>query len=115
MGRIAEGWRDYRDRSSIQTFAGADLEGLPEISDLLSGKANGVGTGWERPPLSLLIYLDGDGVKFCFSAQEFPMQLWGSCSTLKDGLLGIEESLCRGHCEWKKKKSSDNGFTSHRK
>jgi hypothetical protein len=60
------------------------------------------------------MYLDGDLVKFCFTAKEFPMQLWGSFPSLKEGLLGLEEALCRGHCDWRKKKAEDNGFTHRR-
>lgn len=113
MGRVAESWRDYRDRESIQTFTGIDREKFPEIAALLCGQANSVGTGWERPPLSLLLYLEGDGCKYCFSSKRFPMQLWGSCGALRDGLDPLEESLCRGHCDWRKKNEKQEGY-SHR-
>lgn len=114
MSRIAEGWREIRKRSAIQVFGGGDHEGLPEITDLLSGKANATGTAWERPPLSLLIYLEGDLVKFCFSTKDFPAQLWGSFCSIKEGLLGLEEALCKGRCDWRQKNESDNGFTHRR-
>jgi len=115
MGRVSEGWRDIRDRKSVQVFGAADREGLPEVSELLCGKPNTTGTGWERPPLSVRLYLQGDQVFFCFSAEGFEAQLWGSYSSLKGELLGLEEALCRGHCDWRKKKESDNGFTGHRR
>jgi hypothetical protein len=115
MSKVVDGWRDYRDRSSVQEFPGADHEGLPEISALLCGKADASKTGWERPPLSLLLFLDGQQLTFCFSKEDFAMQLWGGCASLKDGLLGVEEALCRENCQWKKKKSYDNGFTSHKR
>jgi hypothetical protein len=111
MGKIAETWRDVRNRSAVQTFASADRETLTEVSELMCGKPNVAGTGWERPPLSLLLYLEADLVKFCFSSKEFSVQLWGSVRSLKDGLLAIEEALCREHCEWKQKKEYENGFT----
>lgn len=114
MGSVANGWRDIRSRSSVQTFGAADTEGMPEISALMTGQVNATGTGWERPPLSLLIYLEGNLVKFCFSSKEFKAQLWGSCPSLKDGLLGIEEALCRGHCDWRAKHEEQNGFTHRR-
>lgn len=115
MSKVLDGWRDYRDRSSIQTFGAAPREALPELSALLEGKANAQGTGWERPPLSLRLYLDGDLVRFCFSSLEFPMQLWGSVKSLDAGLLAVEEALCRENCDWRKNHSYANGFTQHRK
>ena len=114
MAKVSESWRDARNRSAIQTFTAADREGMPEISELLCGKPNATGTGWERPPLSLLLYLEGNLVKFCFSSKEFGYKLWGTCSSLKDGLLAVEEALCREHCEWKVSKEHENGFTSRR-
>jgi len=111
MGKISESWRDARNRSAVQTFAAADKEGMPEVSDLLCGKSNTTGTGWERPPLSLLLYLEGNLVKFCFSSKDFGYKLWGTIPRLSDGLLGVEEALCREHCEWKSNAEHKNGYT----
>jgi hypothetical protein len=111
LSRIADRWRECADRNSVQQFTGGDVEGLPEITDLLSGKANTAGTGWDRPPLSLLLYLEGSTVKFCFSSKAFPKQLWGSFASLKEGLLGVEQALCKEHCDWRIKAESKNGFT----
>jgi len=115
MSKVSDGWREYRDRSTVQTFTAAPREALPELSDLLCGKPNSLGTGWERPPLSLRLYLDGDLVRFCFSSLEFPMQLWGSVKSLDAGLLAIEEALCREHCDWRKNHSFQNGYAHVRK
>lgn len=115
MSKATDGWRDVRSRNAIQVFSGADHEQLTEISALLCGQANSVGTGWDRPPLTLCVYLDGDLVKFCFSSKDFDRTLWGSCQSLHDGFLAIEEALCRGHFEWKQAKKYDNGFTHVRK
>lgn len=114
MSKVADGWRSYRDRTSVQTFGSAPLATLPEISALLCGQPNAQGTGWDRPPLSLRLYLEGDLVKFVFSSLEFPMQLWGSCKGLDAGLLSIEEALCREHCDWRKNNQYNNGFTRHK-
>lgn len=111
MGSIADRWRECRSRESVQTFGGADHNGLPEISALLCGKANSQGTGWDRPPYSLLLFLEGDLVKFCFSAGDKNPKLWGTVKGLAEGLLAVEEALCREHCEWKLPKSTSNGFT----
>lgn len=114
MGKVSESWRDARNRSAVQAFTAADKEGMPEVSDLLCGKPNVTGTGWERPPLSLLLYLDQNHVKFCFSSRDFGYKLWGTIPRLSDGLLGVEEALCRENCEWKVAKEDHNGFTRSR-
>ena len=114
MSKATDGWRAVRNRSVVQEFGGAAHDRWPEISALLCGTAGTSGTVWDRPPLSLRLYLDGDHVVFCFSAEDFPMQLWGSCPSLREGLDGIEQALCKEHFDWRKKKSYDNGFTKHR-
>lgn len=114
MGRIVDGWRDIRDRKAIQVFSGADPEGLPELSDLMSGKPAQSGTEWERPPLSLLLYLDGSLVKFSLQHTGWPRKLWGSFPSLKDGLFGVEDAICKERCDWRKADSSENGFTHRR-
>ena len=111
MSGIADRWREARSRDAVQEFGGADLTGLPEISSLLCGKVNSLGTGWDRPPYSLLLFLEGDLVKFCFSAGDKNPKLWGTIKSIAEGLLGIEEALCRDRCEWKVPKPSNNGFT----
>ena len=111
MSRVVDGWRDYRKRSAVQKFSGADHEALPETSALLCGAANAAGTAWERPPLALKLWLDGDRVVFCFSSKDFPLALWGSCERLTDSLLAVEQALCKGHCDWRENKVHSNGFT----
>ncbi len=113
MGKVSESWRDVRNRKAVQEFGGADRVGVPEVSELMCGKPNATGTGWERPPLSLLLYLEGDQVKFCFSAKEFPMQLWGTVSSFKDIIENVEDALCKERCDWKKKREDENGY-AHR-
>jgi len=115
MGSVAETWRDYRGPGSPTDFAGVGLPDLPELNDLLRGKPNAAGTGWERPPLGLRLYLDGNLIRFVFSNSEFQLCLWGSVKSLADGLAAIEEALCRGHCDWRENKRHDNGWTKHNK
>jgi hypothetical protein len=115
MGSVAESWRDYRGAGSPTDFGGVGLPDLPELNDLLRGKANAAGTAWERPPLGLRLYLDGSLVRFVFSNSDFKLCLWGSVKSLKDGLAAIEEALCRGHCDWRENKRHDNGWTKHNK
>src|SRR5215831_9370108 len=89
MGIASSRWREGRPRSKPQTFTGADFEGLPELSDLLCGKPGASGLEWERPPYSLLIFLEGSLVKFCFTAGDKYPKCWGTVESLAGGLLAI--------------------------
>ena len=114
MGRVSESWRDVRDRSVIQEFGGLAPEAYPEISALMAGKPFATGTGWERPPLTLWLFAEGNTVRWCFSASDFSMQLWGACPSLATALDDIEGALCKENCSWRKKTHHDNGFTRHK-
>lgn len=111
MSKVAEGWRGVKNRDAVQEFSGADREGLPEISELLCGKPSTQGLIWDRPPYTLCLWLEGAQVKFCFSAGDQYPKLWGTIRALAEGLLGIEDALCKDRCEWKAAKKSQNGFT----
>lgn len=114
MGRIADAWRDVVDRTKPQTFTFGGRSELPEIADLLSGKAMPAGIEWERPPLSLSVYADGSLLKWYFGSGSFPKQLWGTASGLTQLIVEIEQALCKETCSWRQKKDYDNGFTRHR-
>jgi hypothetical protein len=69
------------------------------------------GVEWQRPPYSLLLYLDGSLVKFKFGAGEKQPALWGTIESIKGGFLAVEEALCRGHFSTKAPDSNGQGFT----
>ena len=114
MGKVSEGWRDIRDRKSVQTFGALDKELFPEISELMGGKVNSTGTGWERPPLTLWLFAEGNLIRWCFSSQDFSAQLWGASPCLTAVLEDVEGALCKEACSWRKKNEENNGFTRHR-
>src|SRR5215471_1017354 len=97
MGRATEAWRRQHDRTGPEALTGGDPQGLPEITELLAGKIQASGAKWERPPYKLLLWLEGSEVKFCFTYRGCKEKLWGTAATLTDGLLGIEEALCKGN------------------
>lgn len=111
MGRAIERLADARSERGIHESRAGDSERFPEISDLLVGKAGSSGTAWERHPYKLLLWLEGSQVKFCFTFDGCQEKLWGSAPSLREGLEGIEEALCRGNFEWKQAKKYENGFT----
>lgn len=111
MSLVEDRLRAAVSRSSVQTFGGADHEGLPELSALMCGKIGKSGVEWERLPYSLLLFLDGPVVKFKFGAGDKAASLWGTIETLAGGLLAVEEALCRGYFSTKPAQGNDNGFT----
>lgn len=114
MGLVDDRLRASVSRGSIQQFGGADHEGLPELSALLCGKVGKSGVEWERPPYSLLLFLDGPVVKFKFGAGDKAPSIWGTIEALAGGLLAVEEALCKGHFSTKPAQGTDNGFTHRR-
>lgn len=114
MGKVSDGWRNIRGREVVQAFGAVDRELYPEVSELLAGKPGPAGNAWDRPPLTLWVFAEGDVLRWCFSAKEFPMQLWGAVPSLKDLLPAIEDDLCKERCSWRKKHDENNGFTRHR-
>lgn len=115
MNSVVDGWREARNPSAIGAESELSIADCAEIRELLVGQRNVQGTGWERPPLALRLWLDGTLIRFCFSSKEFDMCLWGSCQGLELGLLDVEQALCKGHCDWRPNKQSNNGFTQHRR
>jgi hypothetical protein len=115
MAGIRDSWRQCAGRESYQVFGALDHQALPELSALLGGEPDNLKTGWDRPPLSLLLFADGNVIRWCISSERFPRQLWGACASLTDALLLIEDDLCKERCSWRNKKESDNGFTHGRR
>lgn len=115
MSVVEDRLRATVSRGSIQTFGGADHEGLPEVSALLCGKVGKSGVEWERVPFSLLLYLDGSIVKFKFGAGDTQKSIWGTIDSIKGGLLAIEEALCRGNFGTKPPQDNGKDFTHTRR
>jgi hypothetical protein len=114
MSKIQDGWRTVVDRDAVCEFGCPGLEEFPEIAALLRGAKMPAGLEWDRPPLGLRLYLEGDIAKFLFSSSKFGKALWGSVQSLEGGLLAVEEALCRGHADWRKNEGYNNGFTHKR-
>lgn len=115
MSSVVDGWRDVPDGSGARRVSSVDCGELVEVAALLRGSLMPAGIEWDRPPLALRLYLDGDVARFVFTSNDFARALWGSTHTLRAGLLDVEEALCRGHCDWRKNQWYKNGFTPHRK
>lgn len=114
MGSAADSWKGFSDRNDVRGHKDGPLGELVEVAALLRGKPKADGTGWERPPLALKLWLAGSLLKFVFSSDDFPLCLWGSTKAIETGLLGVEEALCRENFDWRENKWYKNGFTKHR-
>lgn len=94
---------------------GLDFDQYPLVSQLLAGKALPNGGGWELPPHKLLLWPEGDILKFLFTAGDEHPKCWGTSSGLAEGILGIEKALTDGDYDWRKPRPSNNGLQFHRK
>ncbi len=82
--------------------AGLDYDELPELSAMLGGIQSADGTGWQAPPCSLTLWLEGGQPKFVLGAQDDEVRTFGTFKSLSEGLHGIEQALKDGNCETKR-------------
>jgi hypothetical protein len=90
--------------------AAVDFEGLPAVSQLLAGVRSSDGKAWDSPPHTLMMWAEGDWIKFCFTAGEDNPKCWGSFQGLAMGLDGVEKALQEDRCDWREPKASKGGL-----
>ena len=111
MSQLWERWNKARAQSKVEIKGGADFEALPLLSQLLSGKAQEGGADWEIPPYKLLLWLEGDYLKWCITAGDDLPKLWGAISGLALGLDGIEQAIAQDKCDWRSPKPNGKLLT----
>ncbi len=82
-----------------------DYDELPAVSALLAGVASTDGKSLDSPAYTLMLWAEGDWIKFCFTAGEYEPKCWGSFQGLARGLSGVEKALQEDKCDWRKAKS----------
>lgn len=101
MSRYLERYKSKRGGPASGPSAAADFEGLPLLSELMNGVPTQDGRGWEMPPHTLTLWLEGSVVKFAIGAGELMPKCFGTFPALSEGLLGVETALDKDRCEWK--------------
>lgn len=94
-------WQEATPASAV------DFAELPAVSAMLAGVRTSDGKAWESPPHTLMIWTEGDWVKFCFTAGEDNPKCWGSFQGFATGFYGVEKALQEDRCDWRKPKSSE--------
>jgi hypothetical protein len=79
--------------------AAADYSEYPLLSSAMAGVRRSDGKGWETPPMSLTIWLEGSLAKFCLGCKDGRVKVFGTFSGLDRGLAGVEASMKNGQCE----------------
>jgi len=73
---------------------------FPSLVEALVG-IRGEDKLWELPPCTIMIFLEGDRVKFCLNPKSGPRVAFGTVDDLSKGLSALEKSLSEGNYEWK--------------
>lgn len=102
MSKFRDRYKSAREKPSRGGDAAADFEALPELSTAMSGIPNSDGRGWDIPPHTLTIWLEGTLCKFCLSCEGSDVKTFGTFPALSDGLDGVEKALTAGNCETKR-------------
>lgn len=102
MSKWRERYKNAKDKPSRGGPAAASYEELPELSEALAGIPTQDGKGWECPPQSLTIWLEGPHAKFCLGSEGSDIKTFGTFPDLAAGLLGVDQALAEGKCETKR-------------
>lgn len=104
MSKFAESFRSHTTPGAAESQAVAELrDECPELASILGGSRNSMG-GWEVPPCTVMLFVEGDRLKFCLSPQTGNRVAFGVLKDPTKGLLSLEEELVKGAYEWKARK-----------
>lgn len=76
------------------------VEQWPNMVQAFVGRKNELGH-WEPGPATLMIFLEGDQMKFCLSPKYTTKVCFGCISDPSMILDSVEQALTTGKCEWK--------------
>lgn len=101
MSKLVE---SYRAHVASQTEDGVQVAALreefPAITEALKGVPSDVPgeTVW---PCTLMLFLEGDTLKFCLNPKSGNRVAFGSVPDAAKGLHGVESAIVNGNFEWK--------------
>jgi len=102
MSKWRDRYKSAREKPSRGGSAAASYEELPELSEAMAGIPSADGKGWECPPQSLTLWLEGNTAKFCLGSEGSDIKTFGTFPDLSAGLPGVEKALDEGRCETKR-------------
>jgi hypothetical protein len=79
-------------------------EQFPQIAEALRGKFDPEKGHCQIPPLSFMVFCEGDRLKFCLSSKRSNKCLFGCIPDPSKPLESAEAEIMAGRCEWKVKK-----------
>lgn len=75
---------------------------FPELCDAMLGAKDPDGKQ-AIPPVTLMLFVEGDKVKFCLSPKYGDKIAFGTLVGAEKGLSGVEQAIKAGQFEWKKR------------
>lgn len=105
MSKWRERYKSAKEKPARGGPGAASYEELPELSEAMAGIPTSDGKGWECPPQSLTIWLEGPYAKFCLGSEGSDIKTFGTFPELSEGLQGVEKALNDGKCETKRVQS----------
>lgn len=101
MSKLAE---SYRSHVQSATQDGPQVQALRDEYPLVVEAMRGVVGDETTPtlwPCTVMLFLEGDQLKFCLNPKSGNRVAFGSVADASKGLLGVEQALFDGHFEWK--------------
>jgi hypothetical protein len=103
------GLRDSYRQWSPSNGAPSELEQLirrrwPNVADALFGVSNAEDAANSLPSCSIIMFVEGDRLKFCLTPQGKEQVAFGTISRPTDGFDGLEAALAAGDFAWRSKK-----------
>lgn len=102
MPRFRDRFKNAKGKPARGGAENVDYERFPQLGEALAGVPDAAGTGWEVPPHSLTIWLEGSQPKFVLGVQGSDIKTFGTFPDLTAGLDGVEKALLDGDCETKR-------------
>lgn len=102
MQSFRERYKAAKEKPTRGGPENVDYERFPLLGEALAGVPQSGGNGWDVPPHSLTIWLEGSIAKFCLGVQHNDTKTFGTFAELSDGLDGVEKALREGDCETKR-------------
>jgi hypothetical protein len=97
---------------SVEELAGCWGQLYPAVCEWVC--AQNWDDGKPRVPATLLLLVDGDGVKVCLKDREGGRSLWRTAGTIPEALQVLEDTLAEGGVGWRRDTSNGQKYTGRK-